>query len=164
MKAFTIYLFILLLAMPMTACSSDPEIGNPPGIENPETSDTTDQPNNNLMKIKMTVNERVITATMADNAAARDFISRLPLKVEFEDYNRTEKIFYPSPKLNIDGVKRGCAPAPGDITIYAPWGNVAIFYKSWPQSNDLIKIGSIDGDGIEALNGTGSITVTIEKQ
>ena len=164
MKEITIYLFILLLAMPMAACSSDPETMNLPDIETPETPDTTDQPTNNLMKIKMTVNNRVITATMADNAAARDFISRLPLKVEFEDYNRTEKIFYPSPKLNINGVKRGCAPAPGDITIYAPWGNVAIFYKSWPQSNDLIKIGSIDGDGIEALKGTESVTVTIEKQ
>lgn len=158
--------FILSLAIPMTACASDPEIIDHPDTESPSVPDTTDQPNNNnnSMKIKMITSDRTITATLVDNAATQDFLSRLPLEIEFEDYNRTEKIFYPSPKLNIDGVKRGCAPVPGDITIYAPWGNVAIFYKSWSQSSDLIRIGHIDGDGIEALKGAGSITVRIEKQ
>lgn len=156
---------LLMIALPLTACGSEPEKINRPETEEPSAPDTSDEPDNdnNRMKIKMTVDRRTITATMADNAAARDFISRLPLEVEFEDYNRTEKIFYPSPKLNIDGVKRGCAPVPGDITIYAPWGNVAIFYKSWPQSSELIRIGSIDGDGIETLKGAGNIIVKIEK-
>ena len=101
---------------------------------------------------------------MANNAAAQDFISRLPIEVKLEDYNRTEKIFYPSPKLNIKGVKGGCTPIPGDITIYAPWGNVAIFYKSWSQSSELIRIGHIDGDGINELNSAENVTVMIEKQ
>ena len=163
MKTVTLY-FILSLTMSMTACGSEPEIMNRPDTEEPSGSGTNNKPNNNSMKIKMTMNGRTITATLVDNAATQDFISRLPLEVEFEDYNRTEKIFYPSPKLNINGVKRGCAPVPGDITIYAPWGNVAIFYKSWSQSNDLIRIGSIDGEGIEVLKGAGSVTVKIEKE
>lgn len=116
------------------------------------------------MKIKITVGQRVVTATMADNAAAQDFVSRLPLEVTLNDYNNTEKIFYPLPKLSIEGVKRGCAPAPGDITIYVPWGNVAIFYKKWSQSSDLILIGSIDGDGIRALNVPGDLTVRFERE
>lgn len=157
---------LLMLALPLTACGSEPEIINRPETEEPSTPDASDEPDNdnNRMKIKMTVSGRTITATMTDNAAAQDFISRLPLEVEMEEYNRTEKIFYPSPKLNIDGVKRGCAPAPGDITIYAPWGNVAIFYKSWPQSSELIRIGRIDGDGIETLKEAGNRMVKIEKE
>lgn len=55
-------------------------------------------------------------------------------------------------------------PVPGDIAIYAPWGNVAIFCKSWSQSNDLIKIGHIDGNGIETLSVAGDITVKFEKR
>ena len=43
-------------------------------------------------------------------------------------------------------------------------GNVAIFCKSWSHSNDLIKIGRIDGDGIEALNIGGDIAVKFERQ
>ena len=102
---------------------------------------------------------------MEDNAAARDFLSRLPLEVTLDDFNNTtEKIFYPNPVLTTEGVSRGCAPIPGDITIYVPWGNVAIFCKNWSHSNDLIKIGHIDGNGIEGLAVEGDIKVKIEQQ
>lgn len=117
------------------------------------------------LNVNITVGDRTITATMEDNAAARDFLSRLPLEVTLNDYNRTtEKIFYPSPALTTAGTARGCTPTPGDITIYAPWGNVAIFCKSGPRSNDLIKIGHIDGDGIEALRIADDARVKFERQ
>lgn len=117
------------------------------------------------MKVNIIVGSRTITATMEDNAAGRDFLSRLPLEVTLEDYNNiTEKIIYPSPALTTAGVTRGCAPTPGDITIYVPWGNVAIFCKNWSQTNDLIKIGRIDGDGIDALSVAGDVAVKFERQ
>ena len=117
------------------------------------------------LKVKISVGDQTISATMEDNAAGRDFLSRLPLEVTLNDFNNTtEKIFYPDPALTLEGVKRGCAPVPGDITIYAPWGNVAIFCKNWSHSNDLIKIGHIDGDGISALTVGGDIKVKFEKQ
>lgn len=124
-----------------------------------------DNNNNGSMKMNITVGGRTVAATMEDNAAARDFLSRLPLEVTLNDYNNiTEKIFYPSPALTTTGVTRGCAPTPGDITIYVPWGNVAIFCKNWSQTNDLIRIGHIDGDGISALNVAGDVAVKFEKQ
>lgn len=127
--------------------------------EEPDTPDATS------MKVTITVGNRTISATMEDHAAGWDFLSRLPLEVTLNDYNNTtEKIFYPSPALTIEGVTRGCTPTPGDITIYAPWGNIAIFCKSGSYSNDLIKIGRIDGNGIEALNVGGDIRVKIERQ
>ena len=130
-----------------------------------EEPDEPDTPDATSLKVNIMVGNRTITATMEDNAAARDFLSRLPLEVTLNDYNNTtEKIFYPDPALTTEGVTRGCAPTPGDITIYAPWGNVAIFCKSWSHSNDLIKIGRIDGDGIETLNVGGDITVKFERQ
>ncbi len=117
------------------------------------------------LKVNITLGDRTITATMEDNASGRDLISRLPLEVTLNDYNNTtEKIFYPTSALTTEGVTRGCTPKPGDITIYAPWGNVAIFCKSWSHSNDLIRIGRIDGNGIEALTVGGDIRVKIEKQ
>lgn len=123
------------------------------------------EPEATSLKVNITAGNRTITATMEDNAAGRDFLSRLPLEVTLNDYNNTtEKIFYPTPALTTEGVTRGCAPTPGDITIYAPWGNVAIFCKNWSHSNDLIRIGRIDGNGIEALTVGGDIRVKIEKQ
>lgn len=130
-----------------------------------EEPDEPDTPAATSLKVNITVGDRTITATLEDNVATRDFLSRLPLEATLEDYNNTtEKIFYPSPALPTEGVTRGCAPMPGDITIYAPWGNVAIFCKNWSYSNDLIKIGRIDGDGIEALNVGGDIRVKFERE
>ena len=107
--------------------------------------------------VNISVGDRTITATMEDNAAARE--------LTLNDHNQTtEKIFYPSPALTTAGTARGCVPIPGDITIYAPWGNVAIFCKNGSRSNDLIKIGHIDGDGIEALRVAGDVRVKFERQ
>ena len=142
---------LMLLAMALSACGSN----NDEADNNPQTS----------LNMKITVGTRTITATMEDNAAAKDLLSRLPLEITLEDFNSTtEKIFYPDPALNTTGVKGGCAPVSGDITIYAPWKNVAIFCKNWSHSNDLIKIGHIDGNGIEALQQAGDIKVKLEKK
>ena len=124
-----------------------------------------DAPDAASLNINIIVGEQTITVTMEDNGAARDFLSRLPLEVTLEDYNNgTEKIFYPDPALSLDDTPRGCAPVAGDITIYEPWGNVAIFCRDWSESNSLIKIGHIDGDGISLLQGTESVNVRFERQ
>ena len=170
---------MMLLAMALSACgnSSEEEVKLPETPATPSepstpdssgNSDNSDNSNNNnpqtTLTMKITVGNQTITATMEDNAAAKDLLSRLPLEITLEDFNNTtEKIFYPNPALNTTGVKGGCAPVPGDITIYAPWKNVAIFCKSWSHSNDLIKIGHIDGNGIEALQVAGNIKVKLER-
>lgn len=129
-------------------------------VEEPSKETTS-----NSMNIKLIIGDETLTAEIEDNAAGRDFLSRLPLDVTLNDFNNTtEKIFYPDPELTIQGVKRGCTPVPGDITIYVPWGNVAIFCKQWSYSNDLIKIGHIKDDGINALAISGDVPVRIEAE
>lgn len=171
MKKLLLIPLMLLTALPMAACGgSDDEPVRPGRPEIPEqpragNDDEPETPGVSSLHVNILVGDRIVTATMADNAAARDFLSRLPLEITLNDYNNTtEKIFYPSPALTTEGVTPGCAPAPGDITIYAPWGNVAIFCKSWSYSRDLIKIGCIDGNGIEALSVAGDIPVKIERR
>ena len=146
---------LLSLVLP-AACGESgddpaPSGGHPGQPETPGGNEGGD-PGETSLKIGITVGSRTITATMEDNAAARDFLSRLPLEVTLSDYSNAEKIFYPSPALTTSKVARGCTPAPGDITIYVPWGN------------DLIRIGRIDGNGIEALSIPGSLSVRIERQ
>ena len=87
---------------------------------------------NESLKINITVDGKTVSATLIDNSASRDLVSRLPLEITLEDFNNTtEKIFYPKPSLNLNEKKNGIAPVPGDITIYEPWQNVAIFCKSF---------------------------------
>lgn len=77
------------------------------------------------------------------------------------NYAATEKISYLPRKLSTAGAPAGSDPSAGDITYYAPWGNLAIFYKDFGYSRGLIQLGRIDS-GIEALNVPGSLKVTIE--
>lgn len=55
----------------------------------------------------------------------------------------------------------GFDPSVGDITYYAPWGNLAIFYKDFGYSNGLINLGRIDND-IKELNKGSSFNIRIE--
>jgi hypothetical protein len=116
-----------------------------------------------VMKIGIKVEDKIITATLLDNETARDFISLLPLTLTLEDYAATEKISFLSRKLSTKGMPMpgGSDPKIGDITYYAPWGNLAIFHKNFEYSNVLFKLGSIDS-GVEALARPGPIKVTID--
>lgn len=114
-------------------------------------------------RISITIGAQRITATLENNAAARAFARRLPVQTTLEDFNRgTEKIYYPDKRLGAEGEPSGCAPRPGDIVIYVPWGSVAIFCKPWHHSKDLLRIGRIDADGIRALQRPGDINVSIK--
>lgn len=109
----------------------------------------------------MTVNGKAVVATLADNPTAKDFYSLLPLTLTLSDYAATEKIAYLPRKLSGDGAPAGTEPAIGDIAYYAPWGNLAIFYKDFAYSDGLINLGKIDS-GFEAFKADGSLKVTIE--
>ena len=113
------------------------------------------------MKIRMTIDGQATTATLDDNATTRDFLSLLPLTLTLEDYGSTEKIAYPPRKLSTQGAPAGFDPDVGDITYYAPWGNLALFYKDFAYSSGLIRLGRLDA-GVEALSARGSLNVTIE--
>ncbi|MNU08615.1 hypothetical protein D3C72_2547400 [compost metagenome] len=51
----------------------------------------------------------------------------------------------------------------GDLTYYAPWGNLAIFYKDFDYSSGLIHLGVIES-GIDRLaRVNGDFDVRIER-
>ncbi len=113
------------------------------------------------MKIKITVENTELTATLIDSKTTLDFISLLPLTLTLEDYGGTEKISCLPERLSTEGAPAGIDPSVGDITYYAPWGNMAIFIRDFGYSNGLVLLGKFDGD-MEALNVSGPLNVTIE--
>jgi hypothetical protein len=114
------------------------------------------------MRIRLTYDGKTLEAALLDNATARDLLSLLPVTLTLEDYNGTEKIGYPPRKLSTAGAPAGVDPSVGDIAYYAPWGNLAIFYKDFGYSKGLIGLGRINS-GIDALSAPGSLKVTIER-
>ncbi len=115
-------------------------------------------------KLLIEVGGKTLTATMFDNAATKDLLAQLPLTLTLNDYNNTEKIANPPKKLSTAGAPDGFDPVAGDIAYYAPWGNLAIFYKDFRYSRNLIRLGKIDGDGIKSLRVSGDVKVTLRIQ
>jgi len=102
-----------------------------------------------------------MTATMLDNATSRDFLSMMPMILTIRDYAGTEKVSDLPRKLSTQGAPSGSKPSVGDITLYAPWGNLTIFYKDFVYASGLIILGKIDS-GIDKLSQLSGI-VTFER-
>lgn len=59
------------------------------------------------MKIRLKLEDKVITATLIDNKTTQDFISLLPLTLALEDYAGTEKISDLPRRLSIEDAPSG---------------------------------------------------------
>ena len=90
------------------------------------------------MKIRLKIEDTELTTTLIDSKTTQDFISLLPLTLTLEDYGSTEKISYLPKRLSTDDAPAGIDPSVGDITYYAPWGNLAIFIRDFEYSSGLI--------------------------
>lgn len=98
------------------------------------------------MKIKFRVNQQELEATLNSSNAAKDFYALLPLTVSLSDFAHEEKVCDLPGRLNVDDSPSGCSAKAGDITYYAPWGNLAIFYKGHGRASGLVNLGSFDSD------------------
>jgi len=111
------------------------------------------------MDIRVTIDGQKVEATLNDSPAARDLASLLPLTLDLEDFHGIERIADPPRKLTTENAPEPQAPKTGDLTYYAPWGNLALFYKDGPSaSSDLLVLGHIDAD-TDQLSGADRITI-----
>lgn len=114
------------------------------------------------MKIRLHVHGDVATATLADNATARDFAALLPLSITLRDFAKVERIGDLPRKLSTVGAPAGLDPVVGDITYYAPWNNLAIFAGDNVYADGLVRMGRVD-TGLAALQRPGPLRVRIER-
>lgn len=102
------------------------------------------------------------TARIDPGPAASEWLAQLPLELTLKDFAGTEKIAdLPSP-LTTEGAPKAITPRAGDVTYYAPWGNLAIFYRDGHHSPGLIALGQIEG-AATSFAGREPLRVTIRK-
>ena len=130
-----------------------------------ETSESSEEKETEMAerKLKMTVEGQKISIILYDTPTANALYEMLPMELNFSDYNGTEKIAYPTDELPTEGEPDGCDPDEGDFCLYAPWGNLCIFYQDFRYSDSLIKLGHVE-TGMDILAGmSGDFTATLEK-
>jgi hypothetical protein len=104
-------------------------------------------------RVRFTVGDAEIMVRITDNPTSRDFLSMLPLTLNFRDFNAMEKISDLPRRLTIEG-SSGRAPVNGDLIYFVPWGNLGFFYESARRDTSfddrVIPIGAIES-GYERL-------------
>lgn len=118
-------------------------------------TDTPATPEAGERKAKLTIDGQEFDVTLYDTPAANVLYDRLPLELTFEDFNGIEKIAYMDNELPTEGEPDEFDPDVGDLCLYAPWGNLSIFYKDFRNSNGLISLGHIDS-GISTITNLNS--------
>ena len=114
------------------------------------------------MKIRISIAEKVVIATVADNETARDFVSVLPLSVSMKDLFGREKYGDLPKALSENGPRKNTYEV-GDIAYWSPHHQFAVYYHQDGESipsPGMIPIAKIDA-GAEAFNVPGSVKVTI---
>lgn len=148
-------LALALAAITVVACAQRDSVRRQPTKGTEEMQETK-------MKVRITIGGKAVTATLAGNETAKDFASLLPLTLTLKDYADNEKISDLPKKLSKKGAPASYDPSAGDITYYAPWGNLALFHKDGHDSPGLIKLGSFDS-AVDVLRQPGALKATFER-
>lgn len=134
-----------------------------PSLVNVSTASNASTERTRNVKIRIKVADKSITATLAHNDTARDFVSVLPLNVTTNDLFGREK-YGDLPKALSERGPRQKRYEVGDVAYWSPEHQFAIYYHQDGESipsPGIIPIARIDA-GTEAFNVRGSVKVTIE--
>ncbi|MFI1360593.1 cyclophilin-like fold protein [Streptomyces sp. NPDC020898] len=159
---------LLLVA---TACANDSPSSSPssssPSSSEPASAQTSATPaatttspgRTTAMNIRLTLNGRHISATLNDSATARDLAAQLPLTLSLRDLNEAEKIADLPRELSTSGAPEGADPEVGDLAYYAPWNQLATYYRDAPYAAGLVLLGHMADGGTEQLATADEITI-----
>jgi hypothetical protein len=150
----------ILAAALLAVAACRPEVPSPTA---PSTTLTPTIWSTTAVNIRLTVQERVVNATLNDSAAARDFASLLPLTLKLSDFHGSERIAGLPRRLSTSGAAASADPEAGDLAFYAPWGNLAIYYRDAPPASGVVLLGRLADGGAEVLATAGRVTIELAR-
>lgn len=133
----------MLLTLVVAGCGAD-------ASNNSSVQQNKAHAENSGRKVIMQFVEGQDILILNNSKAADNLYKMLPLQLSFKDFNHTEKIAYLSHPVHEGLRPEGHKPAKGDLCLYAPWGNLCIFYRDYSMSADLFYLGRIE-EGMELL-------------
>lgn len=154
MKKFWKFLSIGILAFSIASCSDNPNSKNSALVSNSEV--------NNMDRLKITVGNNELLATLVDNNSTRalkELIKDKPLKVNMSNYGGFEKVG--SLGTNLPTNDTQITTTVGDIMLYQG-SSIVIFYgsNSWSYTR-LGKIENATKESLLNVLGTEEVTITL---
>lgn len=114
------------------------------------------------MKICIRAHGQKIPATLEDNLTAQHFYRLLPMTLNMDDFGGKEKISDPPEPLTKEGAPEGALARAGDLMLFAPWGNLALFYRDHGYARGLIPIARMESH-LDLFVSSGSVQVQFLK-
>lgn len=136
-KIISFLLFSMIVLCGLFGCSGPSDVSQSEVQSSSSTAESVSDPEPAVRKLKMTIAAQTITIVLYDTPTADALYEILPMELIFSDYNGTEKIAYPPETLPTEGEPDGCDPEAEDLCLYAPWGNLCIFYQDFRYSELL---------------------------
>lgn len=147
-----------------TEAFSESTEGKSSTVMNETETETETETKNDMsteQKIKITVGSKTFTATLENNASAKELVERMPFTVNMQELNGNEKYYqfpdsFPSDPRSFDTIKAG------DLMLYQS-DYLVVFYEDHSTTYDYTRLGVIDNaDGLAEALGSGSAQVTFE--
>ena len=144
--------------------STDAEETNLPvssEAENTENSTITNEAEVSEVKVRITVGDTELIATMDNNATTQAIIEQMPMTLPMMDLYGREMCYrygayaLPTDNLRSDGYEVG------DIAYWAPGGSLVILYAQNGEQFERQHLGHIDS-GVEVFENTGDVDVTFD--
>lgn len=104
------------------------------------------------MQIKITSTGHTATFRLYDTVAAKEFYDQLPLKLDLTNFRDAQWMFYPPEKLSVTAREAYHDGKKGELSYYAPWGDVFMLYKDFYAGDEMHRLG-INLTGIEEIAG-----------
>lgn len=144
-----------------TEAFSESTEGSSTEMNETETETETKNDMSTEQKIKITVGSKTFTATLENNASAKELVERMPFTVNMQELNGNEKYYqfpdsFPSDPSSFNTIKAG------DLMLYQS-DYLVVFYEDHTTTYDYTRLGVIDNaDGLAEALGSGSAQVTFE--
>ncbi|WAH62067.1 cyclophilin-like fold protein (plasmid) [Pseudomonas silvicola] len=119
------------------------------------------QAKGDTMKVRLIVGKKTAVATLYEQCH-RQRLWFDASSLTMNDYDTIERMSDLPRKLVTEGAPDGMTPVAGELTHYAPWGNLAIFIKPRTWSRNLLPLGKID-QGLDILSQPGPYNLRIER-
>ncbi|MBG0791405.1 MAG: hypothetical protein H0S80_13015 [Desulfovibrionaceae bacterium] len=104
------------------------------------------------LKVEIVSQGRTATFRLYDTTAAREFYDQLPLELDLSNFRDAQWMFYPPEKLNVKASEAYHDGKKGELSYYAPWGDVFMLYKDFYAGDEMHRLG-VGLSGIDEIAG-----------
>ena len=139
---------IICAALLMTGCGTSAAV-------------QVDKPAEKVLQLKITAGDKILFATLEDNATTQDFIKKLPATLLMKNLYGREMCYRYGAGALAEASTRSDGYEVGDIIYWKPAGSFVILYKQNGEIFERVQMGHVDGD-LSFFDGAGDMEIKFE--